>query len=73
VIGGQWGVSPLFIQGSVHSLTNAKSGHIQIGCKCATFDWWEKNGEAFAKENGYTPEQIEEYRAYVALFRKVGK
>lgn len=52
---------------------NAKFGHIQIGCKCATFDWWQKEGEAFGKENGFTDAEIEEYRHYVDLFVKIGK
>ena len=74
VSGDAWECSPLFIVGSRHSLTNAKQGHIQIGCRCETFLWWTSEvGINFAKQNGYTPEQIEEYRAYVALFKAVGK
>ena len=73
VSGDAWEKSPLFILGSKHSLTNAKKGHIAIGCECRPFKWWLKEGERFAIVNGYTPHEIEEYRAYVELFVKVGK
>jgi len=74
VCGDAWETSPLFIVGSKHSLTNARKGHIQIGCKCAPFKWWlSKDGLAFAKDSGYTAAQIKEYRAYVKLFMAVGK
>lgn len=74
VFGNTWTTSPLFIIGSKHSLTNAKHGYIQIGCKCETFQWWlSKEALAFAKESGYTAAEIEEYQEYVKLFMKVGK
>ena len=74
VFGDAWEVSPLFIIGTRYSLTNCKKGHIQIGCKCATFAWWKSDaGLSLAKDNGFTEEQITEYRAYVELFEKVGK
>jgi hypothetical protein len=71
--GDAWGKSPLFVVGSRHSLTNSKKGHIQIGCKCATFDWWKQNGREFALANGYTEDEIAEYTALVKLFCRVGK
>lgn len=73
VCGNAWNKSPLFIVGSRYSLTNCKYGHIQIGCKCGTFDWWLKNGEEVAKAEGFSDEEIAEYRAYVELFVKIGK
>ena len=74
VYGNAWEKSPLFIIGSRYSLTNCKHGHIQIGCHCHTFAWWQsKEAEALAKEQGFTPEEVEEYRAYIELFVKVGK
>ena len=71
--GGTWKTTPLFLCGSKHSLSNAKPGYIQIGCRLETFDWWLKNGKAFAKENGYTAKEITEYTVYVKLFKKLGK
>ena len=74
VYGDAWEKSPLFILGSRHSLTNAKKGYIQIGCKRETFSWWlSTDGSAFAKDVGYTPDEIAEYRLYVKLFQKIGK
>ena len=74
VSGNAWEQSPLFIIGSKHSLSNAKYGFIQIGCRCETFKWWtSKEAEAFAKSSGYTPTQIKEYREYIKLFTKIGK
>lgn len=73
VFGDAWENSPLFIIGSRHSLTNAKHGHIQIGCKCETYKWWlSEKGVKFGKAAGYTPAEIKEYREYVKLFAKVG-
>jgi hypothetical protein len=73
VYGDAWHQSPLFIVGSVFSLTNCKHGHIQIGCQCRTFEWWKKSGLTLAKEHSFTPGQIKEYKAYIELFEKVGK
>jgi len=73
VFGGRWEQSPLFIVGSRYSLTNAKPGHIQIGCECHTFSEWKKVGPAIAEREKFTPEQIAEYTAYVNLFSQIGK
>jgi hypothetical protein len=73
VYGDAWEKSPLFIVGSRHSLTNAKHGHIQIGCLCNTFKWWAGHYKAVGKQQGYTPAEIKEYGAYIALFSKVGQ
>ena len=73
VYGDAWEKSPLFIIGSRFSLTNAKKGHIQIGCQCKTFDWWLKNGKRLAKECGFTEAEVKEYTAYVKLFKAIGK
>lgn len=73
VSGNAWEKSPLFIIGTKHSLTNCKKGFIQIGRHCKEIDWWLKNGVEVAKKEGYTPEEIKEYREYVKLFKKIGK
>ena len=73
VCGDTWVKSPLFIIGSKHSLTNARAGHIQIGCLCHTFDWWKEHGLEVAKKEGFTQAEIDEYTAYVELFCKIGK
>jgi hypothetical protein len=73
VSGDAWEKSPLFIVGSRHSLTNAKHGFIQIGCHCKEIKWWQENFRDIGKKEGYTPDEIEEYGAYIDLFVKVGK
>jgi hypothetical protein len=73
VSGDAWDKSPLFIIGTRHALTNCEHGHIQIGCHCMTFKDWQEKGEEIGKREGYTPEEIEEYRLYVELFTKIGK
>ena len=73
VYGNAWKKSPLFIVGSRFSMTNCKCGHIQIGCLCHTFEDWKTEGLKLADENNFTPEEIEEYTAYIDLFIKIGK
>ena len=72
--GGEWETSPLFVQGSKHCLANAKPGYLQIGCRCESYLWWaSKEALQFARDNGYTDKEIKEYKAYVALFKKIGR
>ena len=73
VYGNAWEKSPLFIIGSRFSATNCKRGHIQIGCECHTFAWWLENGVKLARNHNFTDSEIEEYRAIVELFVKIGK
>lgn len=73
VSGDAWEKSPLFIIGSRWSLTNAKHGHIQIGCHCETFDWWKKNRARLCKEHNLDKAETKEYFAYIDLFFKIGK
>ena len=67
VYGGAWGTSPLQIQGSRHTLTECKKGFLQIGCKCYTFEEWELHFEAIGKAEGYSEDQIQEYKSYIDL------
>jgi len=72
--GGEWETSPLFVQGSKHCLANAKPGYLQIGCRCESYLWWaSKEALQFARDNGYTAAEIKEYKAYIALFKKIGR
>jgi len=71
--GGTWNRAPLFVAGSRHPATNAKPGHLQIGCRCEPFAWWSTpEAEAFADDAGYTAAEKAEYRAIVELFQKIG-
>ena len=67
VHGDAWGTSPLQIQGSRHTLTECKKGFLQIGCKCYTFKEWELHFEAIGKAEGYSENQIQEYKLYIDL------
>ena len=74
VFGDEWNTSPLFIVGSKFSLTNAKRGYIQIGCKCETFSFWKTKGlDVVAQDEGFSEKEIKEYRAYINLFIAIGK
>ena len=73
VYGGAWDKSPLYIQGTKHTLTNCKYGYIQIGCECHTFDEWKEKAQEIGKEYRYTPDEITEYLNYIDLFGKIGK
>jgi hypothetical protein len=73
VSGNAWTHSPLYIQGSIFSLTNCKYGHIQIGCLCYSYTEWLKNYRKIGKEQGFSVKEIKEYFEYIKLFKKMGK
>ena len=73
VSGDAWEKSPLYIVGTKHTLTNAKKGHIQIGCHLKPIQWWAENYKDVGKMEGYTEAEIEEYGAYIDLFKRLGK
>jgi hypothetical protein len=70
VYGNAWDHSPLYIQGTRHSLTFCKFGWLQIGCHGKLVTWWLENYKEVGVKEGYTPEQIEEYGQYIELFAK---
>ena len=45
----------------------AAGGYISIGCERHDYDWWLANYEACGQRNGYTPEEIADYGAWIAL------
>ena len=73
VSGDAWENSPLYIQGSRHGITNSSHGKLNIGCIVLTFKEWKKQFRAIGKREGYTPAQIKEYGAIIALATKIGK
>ena len=74
ILGGTWTHAPLFVVGSRYPATNAKPGHIKIGCRCEPFAWWlSSEAEEFARKNGYDDAAIEEYRKIVQLLVAIGK
>jgi len=67
VYGDAWAASPLYIQGSRHPLTTSSLTTLTIGFTTRTMLEWEAQYKEIGIENGYTPEQIEEYGQYIAL------
>lgn len=51
--------------GSKHSGWMPTPDEIMIGCERHTITHWLKNGVAIGEEHGYTPEQIEDYGAWI--------
>ena len=73
VSGDAWETSPLYIQGSRHSVTNCAHGSITIGCQVHTFAEWKAKYKTIGKAAGYTAAQIKEYGLLIALVIKLGK
>jgi hypothetical protein len=73
VCGNAWKTSPLYIQGSRHSVTNCAHGSIAIGCQVHTFAEWKAKYKTIGKAAGYTAAQIKEYGLLIALVIKLGK
>ncbi len=55
------------IQGSMHYVNCSDGENIQIGCKSFTPEWWAENYIEVGRQQGYSDEQIEEYKRYIDL------
>ena len=68
----------LFISASHHTVSYWGEDVIQIGCKRYAISEWQKHFRKIGEAEGYSPEQIEEYKGYIDLIatmhktRKVG-
>ena len=58
---GDW----LRIAGTRHALHALDEDNISIGCMRNTLAWWREHFRECGHENGYTLEQIEEYRMHI--------
>ena len=67
VYGDAWENSPLYIQGSRHSLTLASYTEIAIGCHLHTITFWEYNYQSIGEAEGYSEHEVEEYLGYIRL------
>ena len=65
VSGDAWEVSPLYIQGTKHSVTLSSFTTISIGCRDYDFSYWKKYYKAIGKLEGYTTKQTKEYFEYI--------
>jgi len=73
VYGDARALSPLYIQGTRHAVTLCSHTQIAIGCHVYDIKDWQKHYRAIGKKNGYSKEQIAEYRAYINLCAKTAK
>lgn len=67
---GTWDVSPLYIQGTRHRLCQSAPDWVMIGCEDRPIDWWLAHYRDVGKIQGYTPDQIKEYGAYLRLAKR---
>jgi hypothetical protein len=72
ILNNNWATTPLYIQGSKHSLTNSKNGYITIGCETHSFEDWEKNYREISEKNSYTGAEIKEYYEHIKYMIKMG-
>lgn len=62
--------TPLHIKGSKH-FVNINGDKLQIGCKLYSISSWKAHFEKIGKAEGYSDEQIEEYKLYINLAEKL--
>lgn len=64
---GDWSVSPLYIQGTMHPVWMESPTDLAIGCWVYGLAEWLAKWDKLKAFTGYTPEQIDEYRLYLEL------
>ena len=64
-------VKTLFINGSRHSVSWYGCNQIQIGCHKKEIDWWLENYKLIGKREGYTSDQIAEYKTYIDMCKQM--
>ena len=64
-------VKSIFINGTNHSVSWWGCSEISIGCYRKSIDWWKENYKAAGVEEGYTPEQCDEYYQYILMCEKM--
>ena len=63
----------LYINGSRHHVKYWGENKINIGCKKYSIDEWKSHFKSIGESEGYTPEEIEEYREYIEFIAKLHK
>ena len=63
----------LFISASSHTVSYWGEDVIQIGCKRRTISEWQKHFRKIGEAEGYSPEQMEEYKGYIDLIATMHK
>ena len=64
-------VKTLFINGSRNLVSWYGCNKIQIGCHKKDIDWWLENYKVIGKREGYTPDQIAEYKTYIDMCKQM--
>jgi len=64
-------VKTLFINGSRNSVSWYGCNQIQIGCHKKEISWWLENYKLIGKREGYTSDQIAEYKTYIDMCKKM--
>jgi hypothetical protein len=73
VYGNAWGSSPLYIQGTRHSMTLCSFTEIAIGCHIHTIALWKKEYRKIGAKEDYSEAEIKEYSEYIALLATAAK
>lgn len=63
----------LFISASRHTVSYWSEDVIQIGYKRCTISEWQKHFRKIGEAEGYSPEQMEEYKGYIDLIAAMHK
>jgi len=58
------------IAGPKHDMNICTPGVLRIGCIKEPLEWWLENYKEIGEEEQYTPQEIEEYKAYIDIFYK---
>ena len=67
VCGGKWNISPLYLQGTKHSLTTSAHDKLIIGCHECSVSHWLEHYAKIGQQEGYTDEQIHEYAIFIHM------
>jgi len=73
LIGGNWTKTPIAVFASKAEVYHCDTNQIRIGCRVLTFNQWLKRYKEIGKENGYTDEQIKEYKLIIDFIINVNK
>jgi hypothetical protein len=63
----------LFISASRQAVSYWGEDVIKIGCKCYTISEWQKHFRKIGEAEGYSTEQMEEYKGYIDLIATMHK
>lgn len=73
VFGDAWETTPPLLYGTKHPLSLCSLTQIAIGCRVHDFAYWLEHGPAIGRSEGYTIEQIAEYRRHFMYLKAIAK